>query len=70
PADQGIFMDDNVVTHDFIKAELAADDGFPDPSMKCGIYARSFRGDEFDQQEYEALDSACAGLDPGSFVGF
>jgi para-nitrobenzyl esterase len=70
PADQGIFMDDAIVTTESIKAELAADGGFSNPLDQCAIYARNFRGEAFDQSEYEALNPTCAQTNPSSFAGF
>ncbi len=71
PADQGIFMDENEVTIDSIKAELAADQGFSDELMRCEIYVRNFRQDHFVQAEYEALgNGACRALDPASVSYF
>ncbi len=69
PGDQGIFMSDEEVTIDSIKAELATDEGFTDPADQCKIYARNFRGEHFDQTEYEGLNSTCAGIDPAT-IGF
>ena len=69
PNDQGIFMDDQLVTVESVKAELAADDGFGDLSAQCGVYVRSFR-DAFDQAEYEAVNSECANIPPSEFAGF
>ena len=63
PADQGIFMDSNVVTPASIKQNLS-DEEFDDPALACRIYARNFRGNAFVRSEYEALNSSCAGLDP------
>jgi para-nitrobenzyl esterase len=70
PADQGIFMDDEEVTLQSIKAALAEDSGFPDGADKCRIYARNFRGDDFVQSEYAALDPACGELDPTELARF
>ena len=69
PADQGIFMDSGIVTQTAIKAELAADQGFPDPADQCRIYIRNFR-QSFAEAEYLALNSQCADIDPASVVGF
>ena len=62
-------MDDQLVTVESVKAELAADDGFGDLSAQCGVYVRSFR-DAFDQAEYEAVNSECANIPPSEFAGF
>ena len=70
PNDQGIFMSEEEVTVNSIKAELTSDDGFTDPAAQCAIYVRTFRGDHFDQSEYEGLNQACAGIDPGSISAF
>ncbi len=70
PADQGILMSAGIVTKDSIKAELAADTGFSDGVLKCELYATTFRGEDFVQSEYEALDAACASLDPSGLTGF
>lgn len=69
PSDQGIFMDDEIVTIESLKAELAADSGFTDAATQCGLYVRSFRGN-FDRSEYEALNKTCASTPPSQFVGF
>lgn len=71
PADQGIFMDDGEVTIDGIKAALAADQGFTDERMRCEIYIRNFRDEQFVQAEYDALgNGACGSLDPASVSFF
>ncbi len=70
PADQGILMSEGIVTKASIKAELAADAGFSDGTLKCELYATTFRGEDFVQSEYEALDPACAGLDPSGLSAF
>lgn len=70
-ADQGIFMDDGEVTIDGIKAALAADQGFTDERMRCEIYIRNFRDEQFVQAEYDALgNGACGSLDPASVSFF
>ena len=69
PGDQGIFMDDKVVTVSAIKAELAADTGFSDPADQCAVYVRNF-WQSFEQAEYEALNPECANLPPESFSAF
>ncbi len=69
PNDQGIFMDNEVVTIESLKAELAADTGFTDTATQCGLYVRSFRQD-FNQAEYEALNDECASIPPSQFAGF
>lgn len=71
PADQGIFMDDGEVTIDGIKAALAADQGFTDERMRCEVYIRNFRDEQFVQAEYDALgNGACGSLDPASVSFF
>ena len=62
-------MDDEIVTIESLKAELAADSGFTDAATQCGLYVRSFRGN-FDRSEYEALNKTCASTPPSQFVGF
>ena len=70
-ADQGIFMDDGEVTIDGIKAALAADQGFTDERMRCEIYIRNFRDEQFVQAEYDALgNGACGSLEPASVSFF
>jgi hypothetical protein len=65
PADQGIFMSEDEVTIESIKAALAADEGFTDELERCEIYVRNFREEHFVQSEYEALgNGACQELDP------
>jgi len=58
-ADQGIFMDDSVVTIDAIKQELSADT-FANEIEQCHVYARTFRGEHLNEQEYAALNATCA----------
>ena len=71
PADQGIFMDDGEVTIDGIKAALAADQGFTDERMRCEVYIRNFRDEQFVQAEYDALgNGACGSLEPASVSFF
>ncbi len=70
PNDQGIYMDDAIVTTESIKSELLADTGFADPQTKCVTYARTFFGDTFDLEEFRALDPACADLDPAAIPRF
>jgi len=70
PTDQGIYMSDEEVTVASIKAALAADTGFTDPAAQCAVYARAFRGDQFNATEYAQLNSTCATLDPASLQGF
>ncbi len=70
PTDQGIYMDAGIVTKSAIKAELAADQNFDDPALKCELYALNFRDDDFSDMEYQALTPACANLDPSGFGGF
>ena len=41
-----------------IKAELMSDEGFSDETLRCQIYARSFRNEFFVQAEYDALWAA------------
>ena len=70
-ADQGIFMDDGEVTIDGIKAALAADQGFTDERVRCEIYIRNFRDEQFVQAEYDALgNGACGSLEPASVSFF
>lgn len=69
PADQGIFMDNEIVTVASLKAELAADTGFNDLAAQCGVYARSFQR-TFDQSEYDALNVECSTLPATEFEGF
>ena len=65
PADQGIFMTDEEVTRAQIKTTLMNDDGFADETLRCQIYARTFRDDEFIASEYESLgDGSCRDIDP------
>ena len=65
PADQGIFMDDQEVTMESIKAELMSDEGFSDETLRCQIYARTFRNEFFVQAEYDALaGGVCRDIDP------
>jgi len=70
PEDQGIYMDDERVTIASVKQALAADSGFSDPVDQCAVYANNFRGEHFEQAEFEALNSACAGIDPVSLRWF
>ena len=69
PADQGIFMDSEVVTLASIKQSLSEEE-FDDPALACRIYARNFRGNAFVRSEYEALNGTCAGLDPSEISRF
>lgn len=69
PGDQGIFMDDEVVTVASIKAELKQETGFADPADQCRLYVRTFR-QHFDAQEYAALNPSCADIDPESVSFF
>ena len=65
PADQGIFMDDQEVTREQIRATLINDDGFVDEILRCEIYVRTFRGDDFIPSEYATLgDGSCRDIDP------
>ena len=65
PADQGIFMDDQEVTREQIRAALINDDGFVDETLRCKIYVRTFRGDDFIPSEYATLgDGSCRDIDP------
>ena len=65
PADQGIFMTDDEGTRAQIKTKLMNDDGFADETLRCQIYARTFREDEFIASEYERLgDGRCRDIDP------
>lgn len=67
PDDQGIFMDDTEVTLESIKAELLADEGFADESLKCKLYALTFRGENFVQSEFDTIGSGiCRNIDPAS----
>ena len=69
PADQGIFMDDQEVTMESIKAELMSDEGFSDETLRCQIYARTFRNEFFVQAEYDALaGGVCRDIDPDRFL--
>ena len=68
-ADGGIRMSDEVVTIDSVKAELAADTGFPNPEDQCAVYVRNFRFN-FDESEYHGLNPECRNLDPAQFAGF
>ena len=71
PADQGIFMDDQEVTREQIRATLINDDGFVDETLRCEIYVRTFRGDDFLPSEYASLgDGACRDIDPTSVSFF
>ncbi len=70
PADQGIFMNKAEVTLAGIKQQLAADSGFTNKADQCAVYARNFRGENFSQAEYEALNGECSAIDPTSFAGF
>ncbi len=63
PSDQGIFMNDEVVTIAGIKAQLAADTGFTDPQEQCAVYKETFRGEAFDQAEYASLNPSCAAME-------
>ncbi len=69
PSDQGIYMDDTVVTVAYIKEALKNDTGFSDPDTQCGIYVRTFR-ESFVQAEYEALNERCASIPSSEFTGF
>lgn len=69
PADQGIYMADDMVTIDSIKQALLADTGFTDPEDQCKIYVRNL-WNHFDQAEYESLNPSCANLDPSSVSPF
>ena len=65
PANKGIFMTDDEVTRAQIKTTLMNDDGFADETLRCQIYARTFRDDEFIASEYESLgDGRCRDIDP------
>ncbi len=72
PADQGIFMDDEVVTYESLKSELAADESFTDIREQCEIYVRLFIwNDAWDEVEYKSLaNGACASYDPNGFSRF
>jgi para-nitrobenzyl esterase len=71
PADQGIFMDDQEVTLTSIKEALMTDEGFSDETLRCQIYARTFRDGQFVQSEYDALAGGiCRDIDPNSVSFF
>tara|TARA_B100000315_G_scaffold153225_1_gene141923 strand:- start:2764 stop:3720 length:957 start_codon:yes stop_codon:yes gene_type:complete len=71
PSDQGIFMDDEALTYDSLKAELAADTTFADASEHCGLYVRMFRRGAWDETHYRSFaDGKCATFDPDSFSRF
>jgi para-nitrobenzyl esterase len=56
PADAGIRMDDEVVTHPAIKRELAADTTFADAAEHCATWVRLFRyGEYWDEDEYRTF---------------
>ena len=58
-------MDDEEVTRAQIKTTLFNDGDFTDETLRCQIYARIFRGDEFIVGEYENLgDGSCRNIDP------
>jgi len=70
PNDQGIFMDDKMVTVDSIKLELAQDSGFTHPEDQCATYVRTFRDAAFDRDQYNSLNPSCAGIDPHTIARF
>lgn len=71
PADQGVYMDDSEVTLAGIKAMLASDEAFVDETLRCHIYVRNFRGENFVQAEYDNLSSGvCRELDPSQISFF
>lgn len=64
PADQGIFMDDQIVTLETVKSELINDTNFGRPELRCEIYTQIFRAEAFNQEEYAALgDGLCGTLE-------
>ena len=49
----------------------ANDDGFVDETLRCEIYVRTFRGDDFIPSEYASLgDGSCLDIDPKSVSFF
>ena len=71
PADQGIFMNKEIVSLASIKAELAVDPTIDDEAERCRLYARNFRGEAFVRAEYDALGNGiCAEIDPNTISRF
>ena len=69
PGDQGIFMDDEVVSIASIKETLVGDSNFSTPQDKCITYIRTFPG-HFDEAEYLGLDPVCADINPAEVSRF
>jgi hypothetical protein len=54
-----------------IKEALMNDDGFSDETLRCQIYARTFRDDQFVRSEYDRLAGGiCRDIDPESVSFF
>ena len=69
PTDGGIRMDDEVVTHESLKAELIADASMPQGRERCELYVRLFRrAGLFDDGEYQ--DLGCAAFPASSISDF
>jgi len=66
----GIRMMSEVVDMAKVITELAADPGFSEPAHQCMAYVQSVSAERFDTQEYEQLNSQCAGLDPDTLSAF
>ena len=64
-------MVDLEVTMASSKEALMNDDGFSDETLRCQIYARTFRDDQFVPSEYDRLAGGiCRDIDPESVSFF
>jgi para-nitrobenzyl esterase len=71
PSDQGIFMNEGVVTAASIKAAILADTSIADNLERCRLYAVAFAGGpHFDAGEFAAFgEQGCSEFDPEQLSG-